>query len=235
MAASVLIKTGLSTCVLLSVVAGSLLLQQDKEDEPDPHAMHGGGDMDHQQIANNLQRSYLRLDDQGAIIPPSLVASNGGSLSEQLSQAWSLVFFGFTSCPDVCPRTLSILAKASQNAASGVSSGETQVLFVTVDPETDSIERINAYLNGFHPSFIGYTGQPSDLTDFANQLGAAFSETQTSFDHSTSVYVLDADARVRGLLLSPASSSQIIADLASLKQHEPALKPHSMNTMSAGI
>jgi cytochrome oxidase Cu insertion factor (SCO1/SenC/PrrC family) len=235
MASSVLIKAGLSCCVLLTVVTGSTMLQQNKDDVLPPHAKHRGEDMDHQQIANNLQRSYLRLDNQEAITPPALLTSSGASLSEQLSQAWSLVFFGFTSCPDVCPRTLSILAKAGQDPAGDIANGDTQVLFVTVDPETDSLRRIDAYLNGFHPDFLGYTGHAADLTHFANQLGAAFSKSLTSFDHSTSVYVIDSDGRVRGILLSPTSSSQMIADLTSLKQHEPGVKPHPMHTMSAGI
>ncbi len=220
------VKFSVAVCGILTVVTAGLLVSKNGSATIDLHQGHPMAEMNHQQIEDNLRRRFLVLPQPEAITPPALQTSEGTALNQQLAHAWSLVFFGFTSCPDVCPRTLSILAKAAQDYDSGIESGDTQVLFISVDPGTDSLERITAYLGSFDSRFVGYTGLESQLANFAAQLGASYREAGQAFDHSTSIYVVDPMARVQGLLLSPSSSSQLIADFHAIRTHSLQQETH---------
>ena len=81
----------------------------------------------------------------------------------------SVLFFGFTHCPDVCPTTLAVLAQVRQVS----KAANLAIYLVTVDPERDSPEVLRNYLAGFDPEFIGLTGWPLDLKSFTRSLGAA--------------------------------------------------------------
>ena len=103
----------------------------------------------------------------------SLVDQDGEAFSlQQLQGKWSLLFFGFTHCPDVCPSALYDLHQVSLTAARSAEHGEGfQVIFVSVDPERDSPERLNEYVRFFDPEFLGLTGTAEQLAALAKQIG----------------------------------------------------------------
>ena len=96
---------------------------------------------------------------------------------------WSLVFFGFTSCPDVCPITMSELAQAYRTITEIPDLPDPQVVFVSVDPERDSRQAVKRYVEQFSTDFIGLSGSEAAIGSLASQLFVAFSKVdQTDMD-----------------------------------------------------
>jgi protein SCO1/2 len=131
-----------------------------------------------------------------------------------------LLFFGYTHCPDVCPTTLARLAQAlgaTQSRGAG-----TVVLFVTVDPRRDTVERLHEYVRAFGPWFVGLRGTPDETRALAKRYRVTFSygEPDKSGDyevtHSTGVFVFDGGGRSRLLILPRDPVEAISADLDRL-------------------
>ena len=135
----------------------------------------------------------------------------------------SLVFFGFTHCPDVCPTTLVKLVQARKQAA---LPGGLRVVFVSVDPQRDTPPVIGQYVRAFDPQFIGLTGDPSSLAELARRFGVAVSRVELpggdyTMDHSAVIFLLDADARLVGLFTPPFNAAALAQDLRAVA---PSLK-----------
>jgi cytochrome oxidase Cu insertion factor (SCO1/SenC/PrrC family) len=94
--------------------------------------------------------------------PFTLTDARGGTFTEaNLKGAYSLIFFGFTHCPDICPLTLQVMTDAIEQA--GPAGERVTPVFVTVDPERDTAEAVGAYVGAFHPRFVGLTGTPEQV------------------------------------------------------------------------
>jgi protein SCO1 len=181
------------------------------------HGLRGGGHEAHAQLAM-LDRTLLPVSNPAPLEVPALSAADGrGFDGKRLRGRWSLVFFGFTSCPEVCPTTLATLARFARDPASGIASGDTQVVFVSIDPGHDTPQRIGAYLQAFDPRFVGVTGDSAALERFTAAAGAGYAASGASMDHSTSVFVVDPQGRLAGVLLHPQDPARIRADLGSLR------------------
>lgn len=141
------------------------------------------------------------------------------SLGDFLGKA-IVVFFGYTTCPDICPSTLARLAAVMK--ALGPDAERVQVLFVTLDPERDSAERLQAFVPWFDPSFLGLRGDArqtkavseefrvfSARKDVAGELGYVL-------DHSTGAYVYDPAGKLRLYVKDTASIEDITADIRQL-------------------
>jgi protein SCO1/2 len=133
----------------------------------------------------------------------SLEASNGGKLSlANYRGKVVLLGFGFTSCPEVCPTTLAVLAQARKRL--GTQGEQVQVVYVTVDPERDSADRMHAYLRGFDPTFVGGTGTPTQLADVRKSYGVMAERkavgSSYTVGHSSSVYLIDRKGLLRGMM-----------------------------------
>ena len=83
-----------------------------------------------------------------------------------------LVYFGYTSCPDICPTTLTVIKKAVEEL--DPSGEQIQVLLITVDPERDSLEKMKIYLEFFNPGFVGLRAPLEDVQKISKQFGAFF-------------------------------------------------------------
>jgi protein SCO1/2 len=134
----------------------------------------------------------------------SLDASTGGKLSlANYRGKVVLVGFGFTSCPDVCPTTLATLAQARKKL--GVQAEQLQVIYVTVDPERDNADRMRAYLRGFDPTFVGGVGAADQLTAVRKNYGVMAERKNAgnsyTVGHSSSVYLIDRNGLLRGMML----------------------------------
>lgn len=157
---------------------------------------------------------FTLIDDQGA--PFSL---------ENLRGHWTLMFFGFTNCPDVCPSALYDLNLVSESieAAGGEPPPDVRVVFVSVDPERDTPEKMSRYLSYFNPAFTGVTGDPAQLEPLAMQLGIAFrvedhepgAERYDVF-HSASFLLINPEGRVHGVFGAPHDAEKISRDLLDL-------------------
>lgn len=103
----------------------------------------------------------------------TLLAHDGRTVSlEDFRDRVTVLFFGFTHCPDVCPGTMASLARAREQL--GEAGEELQVLFITVDPERDTPERLRTWLANFDPGFLGLTGDESTIRTVADAYGAFF-------------------------------------------------------------
>lgn len=129
-----------------------------------------------------------------------------------------LMAFGFTSCPAVCPTTLAMLADARRSL--GGDADAVQVVFVTVDPARDDPARLKAYLAAFDPSFVGATGSEPALADVRKRYGVQAAKVQTAggyaVDHSSSVFLIDRQGRLRGLMPYGRSARDLVHDVKLL-------------------
>ena len=131
----------------------------------------------------------------------------------------SLVYFGYTACPDICPTNLAIIALALR-ALTPRELGRVQVVFVSVDPERDSTERLNEYVGFFHPSIIGVTGTPEEIAGAAAQYGAAYRRAEQpesamgyTVDHSAHTYVVNPSGELVEVLDHATPAEEIVATL----------------------
>ena len=126
----------------------------------------------------------VEYPDPYRLTPFQLSDQNGDPfLIDNFAGQWSLVFFGFTSCPDVCPITMSELAHAYRTITEMPDLPDPQVVFVSVDPERDSRQAVKRYVEQFSPDFIGLSGSEAGIGTLASQLFVAFSKVdQTDMD-----------------------------------------------------
>jgi protein SCO1/2 len=166
-----------------------------------------------------LRQTYMAVDARAPARVPRLITADGDVLApERLRGQWSVVYFGFTACPLDCPRTLSLLSAVARNPESGVSSGALQMVFVSIDPEHDTPERIRSYLQHFGGHILGLTGSRDAVEVFSREIGAGSQSEGSAIDHSTSLFVLDPEGRVTGILLRPDDPARIVADLTILRR-----------------
>jgi len=130
------------------------------------------------------------------------------------------LYFGYTSCPDVCPTTMAALAQAMQEL--GSQADEVQVILVTVDPERDTPDRLNTYVTAFDPRFIGLTGTPDQIASAARPFGVLYKKQAGSsapsylVDHTATTTVIDKDGRVRLIWPYGTPPDELAADLDHL-------------------
>ena len=151
-------------------------------------------------------------------LPPlALVADDNQPFdATRLRGRWSFVFFGFTSCPDVCPVTMAALAQTSKLLAGLPEKLRPQVVMISVDPERDTPERLAGYVKAFDPTFVGATGTKAAIDEFALRMGVAAAKRPLdggsySVDHTTSVFLVDPDGALHALFSAP-HTPQLIAD-----------------------
>ena len=147
----------------------------------------------------------------------SLAGSNGGELDLRSYRGKVVALgFGFSHCPEICPTTLATLAKARQRV--GAAAKDFQVVYVTVDPERDSPERLRTYLTNFDPSFVGGTGSEAALAAVRREYGIAAerSEAGYGFNHSSYTYLVDRAGNLRALMPYGHPAEDYVHDLQLL-------------------
>ena len=134
-----------------------------------------------------------------------------------------VMYFGFTSCPDVCPTTLVVISSALKELSAS-ELDQIQPIFVSVDPERDQGDQLMAYATHFHPNFIGITGTPEEVQKVANQYGAFFIKTKSDsamgymVEHTSGTYLVrDSGKQVTTLPHEMTKSSLLEAIRADLQ------------------
>jgi protein SCO1/2 len=159
------------------------------------------------------------VDTQGQ--PASLAALRGHP---------TLVFFGFTHCPDVCPTTLALLANVQKQAVQQhPAMAGIKVALISVDPERDTPEQLGSYIASFRGDLIGLTGSASEIVKATRAFGVAAARVDLgggnyTMDHSAAVFVLDSRARIVAVFTPPLSAAALSRDLARLA---PVLNPRA--------
>jgi len=133
-----------------------------------------------------------------------------------LKGKWSFLFFGYTHCPDICPTTLAILARARDNIAKSAAGAENiQIVFISVDPNRDTASKLKQYVTHFHATFLGVTGDDAQIGNLAGQLGAAYEVSITPgmenypVNHAAAVFLVDPQAQYHAVFTPPLDAEVI--------------------------
>ena len=159
----------------------------------------------------------LLWPDPPIVSPVHLIDHDSAPFTlDRLRGKWTFLFFGFTSCPDICPTTLELLARAHDNLKTHDRYRAVgQVVFVSVDPDRDSPETLRAYVHYFHKDFIGVTAAVEELEEFTRELGVLFMKVphggdDYSVDHSAGIFLIDPDLRIVSVVTPPHSTPAIV-------------------------
>ena len=126
-----------------------------------------------------------------------------------------LVYFGYTFCPDACPTTLQTMSAALQDL--GESAGEVEPLFISVDPERDTVAQMKSYATNFDPRLVALTGTPDETTAAARAYRVYFAKAKSdreedyAVDHSSFIYLMGRDGRYLAHFGPDASAEQMAA------------------------
>jgi protein SCO1 len=157
---------------------------------------------------------YL-LDTPRSIGEFELVDHRGEAFNRaRFEGKWSLVFFGFTYCPDVCPTTMTFLNEFMASLE-GTEAQDTQVVMVSVDPARDTVQQLAGYVPFFNPDFIGVTGEFLDIHRVATALNTPFRKVMGEgdnyqVDHSSNIVLINPRGDYHGFFKAPL-------DLAKMK------------------
>ena len=190
--------------LILSLAAASLLAACDKADTPARPAFKG-------------------IDITGADYAKELALSDADGRVRSLADfkgKVTVIFFGYTQCPDVCPTTLAELAQARKLL--GAEGARVQGVFVTIDPERDSAAILKAYVGSFGDDLVALRGTLDETKAAAKQFKVFFAKspgkTDSSYtmDHTAGSYVFDAKGRVRLFTRYGVGAEALAADLRIL-------------------
>ncbi|AYC30922.1 SCO family protein [Pseudomonas cavernae] len=169
------------------------------------------------------------LIDAGIILLPQSRDLPALSLSNQDGQAvqvdelkgkWSLLFFGYTFCPDICPTTLAQLRELKGKLPPEALE-RLQVYLVSVDPQRDTPVQLKQYLGYFDPSFQGLTGELVNIQKLANAVSIPFIPADTrkpnyTVDHSGNLVIIGPDGTQRGFIRAPLNNQKLAVQLPQL-------------------
>lgn len=203
---------GLAAVVAIVAIAGGMLLS---------HALldRTGGP--------TLAKATL-LEPARPLPPLSFVDQQGEPFGpERLRGHWSILFFGFTHCPDVCPTTLALLAQVEKQLADLPPEQRPQIVLMSVDPQRDTPEQLAKYVKSFSPTFTGVTGEQAAMHEFAQKLGVPVAITQLpnggyTVDHSAAIFVIDPSGSLRALSSTPHNVPIIASDYRSIVAAYPS-------------
>jgi protein SCO1/2 len=165
-----------------------------------------------------LERA-TRLDAPRPLPAVTLLDQAGAAWGpDRLRGRWTLLFFGFTHCPDVCPTTLATLAGARRLLSDLPAGEQPGLLFATVDPARDTPQALAQYVGHFDPAFAGVTGDAAEIGRLTREMGvavhigAADADGRYAVDHSAAVFLVDPDAAYSALFGAPHDAAVIARD-----------------------
>lgn len=154
--------------------------------------------------------------------PFTLTDQDGRTVtSDSLKGKPTLIYFGFTYCPDVCPTSLLLMETAIERLGPDAAQ-KVNLVFITIDPERDTPQLLKGYVPNFGPTFIGLTGTPQQIADVARAYRVYYQKVPGKdggpylMDHSSIVYLLDRNGRVVSFFTHEAKAEQIAAAVGKL-------------------
>jgi len=171
---------------------------------------------------NNQNPTKTMLPTPKTISSFNLTDDSGKPFTnENLKGHWTFMFFGFSGCADVCPTTLTELNKMYQQLNQGTATQLPQVVFVSVDPERDTLNVLHNYVKNFNPNFIGATGSAENLNVFVKDLGVYFAKVPKEgnnygMNHSSQIYIFNPEGNWVGILNYPQPGDQLAENYKTL-------------------
>lgn len=140
--------------------------------------------------------------------------------NEDFKGKWSLIFFGFTHCPDICPTTLATLNKVV-TPMTEEEKENLQVVLLSVDPERDTVAKLAEYVPFFNKSFVGLTGDPYQVLNLATQLGVVYNKVPLegedyTMDHSGNIVLINPRGDYHGVFRPPFEEGSLRVALRSI-------------------
>lgn len=180
----------------------------------------------HDEALAEAKRNFSPI--QGVILSPArkiaipaLTKDDGSTFTQDdLTGHWSLLFFGYTHCPDVCPVTMGVAAQAKKIALAN-NQDFPDVFFISVDPDRDKVEMLAEYVQYFDKDFIGVTGDESLIKALTLQMSVVYmkmssSDTNYVVDHSSALLLLDPEGRLVAFMNPPHDPKTILKDFQTV-------------------
>ena len=204
-------RTQITVFVLVAIVALVLGLTVNKvltaKGQGDPTAL--------------LDAGIVLLPQSRSLPTLTLTDQDGAEVAvDQLKEQWSLLFFGYTFCPDICPATLAQLRQL-QGQLPEETRARLRLVLVSVDPKRDTPEQLKKYLAYFDAGFVGLTGEEATLQKFANAVSIPYIPADTSkdnytVDHSGNLVIIGPDGTQRGFIRAPINNAKLAEQLPGL-------------------
>jgi len=145
--------------------------------------------------------------------------------AEDFQGHWTVAFFGFTHCPDICPTTLHLLANARRALDDLPEEDRPRIMMISVDPGRDTPERLSEYVPYFHPEFRGLHVAAQHLPELTRSFGAAYAysplgDDSYTVDHTASIFLVDPQGRVAAVFPTPHTAAGIASDLRRIIELE---------------
>ncbi|MCX7554436.1 SCO family protein [Marinicella sp. S1101] len=144
--------------------------------------------------------------------------------AEDFKGDFSVLFFGFANCPDICPTTLLDMQKIDKSLTEQ-NIESPRFVFISVDPDRDTPELLNDYINFFNPEFYALTGDAPNILSIASQIGVAYKVAEHQpgdliydVDHASALFILDEKGERIGIFTAPHDINEITHDLALLME-----------------
>lgn len=172
-------------------------------------------------VARVQAHSQLQLAEAPSGGDFTLQSSRGDVSLKDFRGKVVLIYFGYTFCPDVCPTSLALMAQAL-SALQPDERERVQGIFISVDPERDTLDRLKEFAPFFHPAITGITGSPEQVAAVAKQYGSSYikqppdANGRYAVDHSSITYIVDAQGKLAASLPHASPPQQIIATLRPL-------------------
>jgi len=185
-------------------------------------------------VVRSPEISTEQLQQLGAIVKQqstkladfSLIDHQGRPFDNQRLQGkWSLVFFGYTYCPDVCPTTMALLSQLEKELQGSIAEGNTQYILASVDPERDTPKKLAEYVTHFNADFIGVTGELGSMFEFARNLNSMFAKAPMDdagnylVDHSMSIAIINPAGEHHGFLRGPHNVANMNQALRAIMEN----------------
>ncbi|WP_346833274.1 SCO family protein [Pseudomonas abietaniphila] len=184
-------------------------------------------------LSGKGQGDQTALIDAGVILLPQsrnvpdlkMVDQDGQPVSlGSLKDKWTLLFFGYTFCPDICPTTLAQLRQIKSELPKEAVD-KLRIVLVSVDPNRDTPQQLKTYLGYFDKQFVGLTAPVDSIQKLANAVSIPFIPADTSkpnytVDHSGNLALLGPDGTQRGFIRSPLNNQKLIAQLPGLVERK---------------
>ena len=152
--------------------------------------------------------------------PFSLISHKGDTITEKIFSAKpTILFFGFTNCPEVCPTTLYEISSWIDEL--NLSNKDIQTIFITLDPQRDTVSMMNEYLSNFNDVFLGLTGDENDIIQLSKSWGiyrkiVPTSKQDYSLDHTSTIFLINKDRSLGGTIAYREGSEVAIAKIKNL-------------------
>lgn len=169
--------------------------------------------------------SGITLDEPRRLPDFDLLDHHAGPFTRAaLDGRWTLLFAGFTHCPDICPTTLATLAELDSRLQD--AGKDVQVVFLSLDPERDDPARLAPYVEHFNPHFLGATGDLTEIDKLVAALGLAYivvpyGADSYTIDHSAALVLIDPRVRVTAYFKPPLRPDALAADLVRIVGERP--------------